>query len=495
MRLPDSAGTSPGSGVPPTIRPPAIRLEDLLAATGGRLLRPTTVSSFRGAAVDSRHVTPGCCFVALAGERVDGHAFVGDALRAGASVALLARPVELPRGLGSEVAAVQVADPLHALQELAAWWRSRSAVRVVGITGSTGKTIAKEIVADVLSRSRRVLRNEGNLNSESGLPMTLLRLEPAHEVAVLEMSMYTVGEIARLAEIARPEVGVVLAVHPTHLERAGSIERIAQAKSELPRALPRDGLAVLNADDERVVAMRDVTAAHVRTFGLSPAADVWADEIESRGVAGTEFTLHAPWGTRRLRSAMPGRHLVPHALAAAAVAERFEIGLDEVAAALEIGSSAPHRMAIAEAACGATLIDDTYNASPISVGGALDFLAETPLGTGGRRLAVLGDMLELGPDEERLHRQIGERAATVLDGLVAVGERGRWIARAARAAGLRRVVEARDNDEAAEVVERELAPRAGDLLLLKASRGIGLDRLAASLLERRDALEHRSEGE
>jgi UDP-N-acetylmuramoyl-tripeptide--D-alanyl-D-alanine ligase len=476
--------------------PPTIRLEDLLTATHGRLLRPTRVTAFSGAAVDSRQVTPGCCFVALRGERVDGHAYVADAFRAGAAVALVSRPVEVPAELPPDVALVQVADPLVALQELAAWWRARSPVRVVGITGSTGKTIAKELVADVLARSLTVLRNEGNLNSESGLPMTLLHLEPEHQVAVLEMSMYTVGEIARLAEIARPEVGVVLAVHPTHLERAGSIERIAQAKAELPQALPRNGLAVLNADDFRVAAMRRLTAAPVRTFGLSSAADVWADEIESRGLAGTEFSLHAPWGARRVRSAMTGRQLVPHALAAAGVAVRFGVGLDEVAGALEAGSSAPHRMAIVEAASGATLVDDTYNASPISVGGALGFLADTPLPEGRRRLAVLGDMLELGADEEQLHRGIGERAAAVLDGLVTVGERGRWIAEAARAAGLRRVAEARDNDDAAELVERSLAPRVGDLLLLKASRGIGLDRLVETLRasggERSD---RRSEGE
>jgi UDP-N-acetylmuramoyl-tripeptide--D-alanyl-D-alanine ligase len=459
--------------------PSSIRVDDLLAATGGRLLRPTTVASFSTAAVDSRHVIPGCCFVALHGERVDGHRFVADAVRNGAVAAIVQRPVELPAGL--DAALVGVTDPLTALQELAAWWRSRFAVRVVGITGSTGKTIAKEIVADVLSRTLDVLRNEGNLNSETGLPMTLLRLELSHEVAVLEMSMYTEGEIARLAEIARPEIGVVLAVHPTHLERAGSIEAIARAKAELPAALPDHGLAVLNADDPRVSAMREITRAEVRTFGLGADADVRADGIASLGLAGTAFTLRTPWGTRPMRTATPGRHLVPHALAAAAVAERLGVPLDEVEAALAAGSHAPHRMAVLEAASGATVVDDTYNASPVSVGAALDFLAETPVASGRRRLAVLGDMLELGPDEERLHREIGARAAAVVDGLVAVGERGRWIAEAATAAGLRVVAAARDADEASAVVERALGPRVGDLLLVKGSRGVELDRLVAAL--------------
>ena len=460
--------------------PPSIALDDLLAATGGRLLRPTAITSFAGAAVDSRRASPGCCFVALRGARVDGHDYVAESVAKGASVVLLERP---PADLAAmaEVALVQVPDTLHALQELAAARRDRFAVRVVGITGSTGKTIAKEIVADVLGRALNVLRNEGNLNSETGLPMTLLRLEPAHQVAVLEMSMYTEGEIARLAEIARPEIGVVLAVHPTHLERAGSIEAIARAKSELPAALPADGLAVLNADDERVAAMRGVTRARVRTFGVEREADVRAEQVVSHGVAGTEFTVHAPWGSRRLRSGMPGVHLVPHALAAIAVAEHLAVPMDEVAAALAHGSRAEHRMAIGEASGGATVVDDTYNASPVSVGAALRFLAETPLAAGRSRYAVLGDMLELGPEEERHHREIGAQAAASLDGLVAVGERGRWIAEAATAAGLRRVATAPDADAALEVVERVLAPGAGDLLLVKGSRGIELDRLVAAL--------------
>jgi UDP-N-acetylmuramoyl-tripeptide--D-alanyl-D-alanine ligase len=467
MRLIDSPATSTGVRVPPTIP-----IDELLAVTRGRLLAPTDTTSFSLISVDSRHVTPGSLFVALHGERVDGHRFVADAFAAGAAAALVARPVAAPSG----AALIQVADPLAALQELAAARRRRSAVRVVGITGSTGKTIAKEVVADVLSRTHRVLRNEGNLNSETGLPMTLMRLEPDDEIAVLEMSMYTEGEIARLTEIAEPEVGVVLAVHATHLQRAGSIEAIARAKSELPAALPPEGLAILNADDARVAAMRSVTRAAVRTVGIERDADVRARDIVGRGLAGTEFTLVAPWGERRVRSALPGRHLVLHALVAAAVAERFDVPLPEVAAALEAGSRAEHRMQILAGASGATLVDDTYNASPVSVAAALDFLAETPVADGGRRIAVLGDMLELGPDETALHREIGRHAAATLDALVAVGERGAWIAEGAAEQGLARVVRADDAEGAALAVERELAPGPRDVVLVKASRGIGLER-------------------
>lgn len=455
--------------------PPSIALDDVVAAVGGRLLGAGAGRTIAGASVDSRHVTPGSLFVAMRGERTDGHRFVDQAVVAGASAVMVERSVEV------KVPQVVVRDSLRGLGDLAAWWRARLPVRVVGITGSTGKTMAKEVVADVLSRSLRTLRSEGNHNSESGLPMSVLRLRPEHEAAVLEMAMYTVGEIARLAEIAQPEIGIVLAVHATHLQRAGSIERIAQAKAELPMALPAAGLAVLNADDRRVAAMRDVTRAAVMTFGLGEAAEVRATDVVGRGLAGTEFTLQSPWVSRRLRSGTPGRHLVPHALAAAIVGERMGVPFDAVAEAIEAGSYAAHRMALIEATSGATVVDDTYNASPISVTAALEFLAETPLPPGGRRIAVLGDMLELGPDEERLHREVGAAAARATDVLVVVGERGAWIGEAARSAGAATVLSAEDADEAAIVLDRDLAPGPRDVVLVKGSRGIELDRTVALL--------------
>lgn len=450
---------------------PAIALGDVAAATGGRLVGPGDVV-IHGASVDSRGVVPGSLFVALRGERVDGHSFVADAARAGAAAALVEREVADAPALPQVV----VADTERALGDLAAWWRSRHAVRVVGVTGSTGKTLAKEVIADVLASKVNTLRSEGNLNSVIGLPMTLLQLDESHQAAVLEMGMYTTGEIARMADIAAPEVGVVLAVHATHLERAGSIERIAEAKSELPRALPASGLAALNADDPRVAAMRDLTPAGVLTFGLEAAADVRAEDVVSRGLAGTEFTLRAPWATRRVRSGSPGRHLVPHALAAATVGEWMGVPLDDVAAALEAGSRAAHRMAISTGPTGTTIVDDTYNASPVSVTAALAFLADTPLDDGGRRIAVLGDMLELGPDEQRLHREIGTVAAGASDVIVTVGARGAWIAEGAEAAGSPRVLRAGDADEAAALLRDQVAPAARDVVLVKGSRGIGLDR-------------------
>jgi UDP-N-acetylmuramoyl-tripeptide--D-alanyl-D-alanine ligase len=230
--------------------------------------------------------------------------------------------------------------------------------------------------------------------------------------------------------------------------------------------------------------MRDVTPARVWTFGLGPAADVRADEVTGRGLSGTEFTIHAPWATGRVRSGTPGRHLVPHALAAVAVAEWLGVPFDEVGARLEAGSSAPHRMAVATGASGATVVDDTYNASPVSVAAALAFLAETPVSAGGRRIGVLGDMLELGGDEERLHRETGFLAAQATDVLVVVGPRGAWIGEAAEAAGAS-VLRAENADEAAAVLDRDVVPGPSDVVLVKGSRGIGLDRTVERIVDER----------
>ena len=538
MRLLDSADPSAGSSVPPSIR-----LDDLLAATGARLIGPTSVTTFATAAVDSRNVVPGCCFVALHGERTDGHRFAADAVRAGATVLIVERPVDLPAG--ADVAVLQVADPLRALQEVAAWWRARSSVRVVGITGSTGKTIAKEIVADVLSRTLRVLRNEGNLNSETGLPMTLLNLEPWHQVSVLEMSMYTEGEIARLAEIAQPEVGMVLAVHPTHLERAGSLEAIARAKAELPAALPADGLAVLNADDPRVAAMRDVTRATVRTFGLGPAADVrvWTNvgdahlghfasveaiadakaeilerasgktlavlnaddprvmaraagfpgrvatfgtspaasvramDVRDHGVSGTEARVVTPQGQADVRVPVPGRGPLFNVLAATAVALAYDVPLASIVERAAGLAAAPRRGEVIRLGRGVVLIDDSYNSSPAALARALEALASEPAP---RRVAVLGEMRELGEFSTALHDQSGRRAAAAGVALLAAvgGAPARRLADAAVDAGIPagQVHYFASSEDAAPAVSAML--RAGDVVLVKGSRSTRTDVVA-----------------
>jgi UDP-N-acetylmuramoyl-tripeptide--D-alanyl-D-alanine ligase len=457
--------------------------DDLRRLSGGRLLRRSD-RLVRGGAVDSRLVRPGELFAALPGERTDGHRFLGQAADRGAAALLVAHPpaaAELAR-LG-DVTVVQVPDVLIALGAIASGWRTRFDPLVVGVTGSYAKTSTKEAIVTVLEGTFATLRNEGNQNNEIGLPLTLLRLGPEHRAAVLEMGMYAGGEIADLARMARPRVGVVTAVAGVHLSRMGSLAAIEQAKAELVEALPSDGVAVLNQDDRRVRRMAEKTAARVLGYGFSADADVTADDVTTGGFGGMRFTLRLP-ATRggrpvRLPATIPslGRLSVHNALAAAAVGHAAGIAAPEIVAALAKGWTAPHRGEVHRIGR-VTVIDDAYNASPPSVVAALDLLAGLP----GRRVAVLGEMLELGRGTASGHREVGTAAAATCDLLVVVGAAARLIAVAARDAGLdpSRVIEVRDRDAALDLLAKRLQP--GDVVLVKASRGVELERLVGGLL-------------
>jgi UDP-N-acetylmuramoyl-tripeptide--D-alanyl-D-alanine ligase len=455
---------------------PAFTAEDLVRLTGGRLLARSD-RPIRGAAVDSRLVQPGALFVALPGERTDGHAFVGDAIAGGAAALIVTRPIGDAGALG-DVTVVRVADALAALWAIATGWRRRFEPLVVGVTGSIAKTSTKEAVASVLATRFRTLRNEGNLNNEIGLPLTLMRLGPEHQAAVLEMGMYVGGEIADLARMAQPRIGVITAVQPVHLARIGSLEAIEAAKGELLEALPPDGRAILNADDPIVRRMGPRSAARSLTYGFATDADVGADAVTSAGLGGMRFVLRAEGARRPVSIPTLGRLSVHNALAAAAVGLVAGLSLDEIATGLEVGWSAAHRVQLVPIG-GVTLVDDTYNASPRSVVAALDLLAGLP----GRRGAVLGEMLELGEAAEEGHRAVGEAAARTVDWLVVVGDGAAAIAEGAQGAGLApaRIVRVRDVESALEAIPPRL--RDGDVVLLKASRGIGLDRLVEGLRE------------
>ncbi len=445
--------------------------------------------------IDSRQVRAGSLFVALQGERRDGHDFIPDALARGAAVILA--EARGGRGLGpnthlidcvnSGVAGLQpsplsfpsvfiVESSLRALQQLAAFYRRQFACRTIGVTGSVGKSSTKELIAAVLRQRFRTAKSEGNLNNEIGLPLTLLQLENSVERVVLEMGMYALGEIATLCDIAQPHVGVVTNVGPTHLERLGTLERIAQAKGELVEALPPEGWAILNGDDARVVAMRDRTRARVWCYGLDSRCDVWADAIESFGLEGIAFNLHGGGENLRVRIPLLGRHSVHTALAAASVGLVEGLAWDEIMRGLR-DESAQLRLIAVPAESGATILDDTYNASPASSLAALNLLAELD----GRKVAVLGDMLELGSEEQRGHQVVGARAAHVVDVLIAVGARGQWIGQAARAAGLaaEQVFFGADNARAIEIARAVL--RAGDVVLVKGSRGMQMEEIVNAL--------------
>jgi len=445
-------------------------------------------------AIDSRLAIPGSLFVALPGERTDGHDYLAAAFERGAVAALVERDVpggwatlDLRAPLTDEQAracqppvCLRVPSALQALQTLAGAWRAKLNLRVIGITGSVGKSSTKELAAEVLEGRYRTLKNPGNLNNEIGLPLSMLRLTEMHERAVLEMGFYVPGEIALLCRLARPQVGVVTNISPVHLERAGSMDAIVAGKGELVESLPPapEGVAILNADDERVLGMAARTRARVFTYGFSPEADLWASDDEGLGLEGIRFVLHHGRDSLHVHVPLLGRHSVHTALRAAAVALVEDMPWDTILDGLQHTLSQLRLVAV-QGPHGALLLDDTYNAAPSSVIAALNLLAELE----GRRIAVLGDMLELGEFEERGHRMVGARVAEVAEELVAVGERARWIADEAARAGLgaARISAVADSTAATELLRSRIGE--GDVVLIKGSRGMHMDAIIAGLEE------------
>ncbi len=453
--------------------------------------------------IDSRQAEPGSLFVALPGEHTDGHNFVAHAFSRGALAALVSRPVDGPfltldaRLPGQELSVqpgehvcILVDDTQVALQQIAAAWRTRFTPRVIGVTGSVGKTTTKEIIAAVLGQRYVTLKSPGNLNNEIGLPLTVLQMEEHHERVVLEMGMYDLGEIAQLCRIAQPHVGVITNVGPVHLERLGTVERVAQAKAELVQSLPADGVAVLNADDPMVSAMAAQTRAKVFRYGLEPDADLWADEIAGEGLEGIRFRFHYQGDLVHVRVPLLGRHSVHTALRATAVGLIEGLSWEEIVPGLQ-NVDTQLRLMVVRAVNGATLLDDTYNASPASTLAALNLLADLSI-RNGRRIAVLGDMLELGSYEEEGHRIVGARVADVADTLITVGQRARLIAEEAIASGMpaTKVQAAADSETALARLRAMLGP--GDVVLVKGSRASHMDEIATALSSPMD--DRRKEG-
>jgi UDP-N-acetylmuramoyl-tripeptide--D-alanyl-D-alanine ligase len=450
------------------------------------------------ACIDSRHAIPGSLFVALPGEHVDGHDFVEDAFRRGAQCALVQKDMagDYPTldlrpqvGMSPEQAwtalqtiesttpvYVRVENCVESLQQAARHWRRQLNLRVVGITGSVGKSTTKEVVAEVLMQRYRTFKTSGNLNNEIGLPLMLLSLSEGHERAVLEMGFYVPGEIALLCDLAKPEIGVVTNIGTVHAERAGDQETIARGKAELVEALPPDGVAILNYDDPLVYAMAKQTRARVFTYGLNPEADLWADQVEGLGLEGIHFRLHHQGETIHLRVPMIGRHSVQTALRAAAVGLNDGLDWQEIVEGLRSSPTQLRLMAV-RAESGALILDDSYNASPESVLAALNLLSELQ----GRKLAVLGDMLELGPYEEDGHQKVGIRAAACADRLITLGERSRMIAAAAMESGMPRdgVVSMDTAEEIIAYLKKILRPN--DVVLVKGSRGMRMERIVSAL--------------
>jgi UDP-N-acetylmuramoyl-tripeptide--D-alanyl-D-alanine ligase len=459
-----------------------LSLADIARATGGEVTlgtgspRDGAERWFEGYSIDSRTVAAGELFFALVGPRHDGHAFIRDAVGRGAAA------VVAGRGAGTFPEApvlVRVADTTRALQDLGAHVRRRRPLKVVGITGSAGKTTAKELAAAVAARRFRTFKSEGNLNNTYGLPLMLLRMPDDCEVAVLEMGMSYHGEITRLVEIADPDVGVILTVLRVHLEHFGSVAEIARAKGELFRGMRRDATAIYNADNRPAAALGRAFEGPSLPYGMvSRRAQVRAEEVTFPDLDAARFVLRHGDSRTPIQLHLGGRHNVYNALAAASVG--FALGVDPgaIAAGLAAARPAPMRGVLHRLPNGVALLDDSYNSNPAAMEAAITLLREAR--PRGRRILAAGDMLELGPYGSRAHRRLGEQAARAdLDLFVAAGPLCALAAEAARGAGARLVRHFDDSAAAAAFLAGEV--RDGDLVLVKGSRGARMERVVQAI--------------
>lgn len=443
-----------------------------------------------GVSIDSRTIRPGELFVAIRGPRHDGHDHVSSALASGAAAAVVDRT--RVDGYSAEIRwrLLPVADTLAALQQLAreyceAWRKAKPGRRVAAVTGSAGKTTTKEILAALLRARFRVLKTEGNLNNEYGLPLTLFRLSDEHDAAVLELGMSHRGELTRLAEIARPDVGVVTNVAPVHLEFFSSVDEIALAKRELIEGLRgNDPVAVLNADDARVSRFSEIFRGRVHYFGFSDRAKFRASNVESRGIDGSAFDFHGPVGRARFELSLAGQHNVVNALAALAAASEWGIGIDEAREVLRNLRAASLRGETLRFSAGFTVINDCYNSNPVALERMIDLLCATPGYS--RRILVAGAWREIGPSSAELHHAGGEYAASkrAIDWIFGVDGDACEYVRGAVDAGHPRELTAffESSEEATKFLPGFVQP--GDLLLIKGSRGVHMESIAAALTEK-----------
>lgn len=449
----------------------ALTVAQVVDATNGVAHHCAATDVIADVRVDSREISAGCLFVAIKGERADGHDFAADVIAAGATAVLSDRVLDQP--------CIVVDDPVLALGRLAHWVRStRLACTVIGVTGSSGKTSTKELIAGLLAVDGPTVCPEGSFNTEVGVPLTILKADESTKYLVLEMGMRGEGQIRYLAEIARPSVGVLVNVGTAHVELLGSREAIARAKGELIDELPPEGFAILNGDDPLILAKADDTKASVLTFGRSLGCDVRATDVRLDAAARPSFTLTYDNASEPVTLKVHGEHFVQNALAAASVALALGISIDVVAAGLRIaGLDSKWRMEVRELGNNITLINDSYNANPESMRAAL--AAAASMAAGRRSWAVLGEMRELGETSRAEHESLGRAAAAMgIDRLVCIGDALIPTHEAALAAGLKSDL-VTSIDDAVSIVTTEAIT--GDVIVVKASRGIALERVADAL--------------
>jgi UDP-N-acetylmuramoyl-tripeptide--D-alanyl-D-alanine ligase len=452
----------------------------VLEATGGTLVQGNPEAAFTGVSTDSRSIKPGDLFFALRGERFDGHHFIAEALRKGAQGGVVDQ--EGRWGADKEVPIIQVADTLQALGDLAHLWRRRHPIPLIAVVGSTGKTTTKEMTAGILGRHEKVLKNPGNLNNLIGLPLSLLKMNSTDRAAVLEIGMNRPGEIRRLAHIAKPDLGIVTNIGPVHLEGVGSLEGVKEAKGELLEGMDAHGTLIFNADDPRVVELSKRFRGNKTSFGVINPAHWTATDIGTRDAGGVSFRLAGPPGEISVALSLMGGKQVYNALAAAAAVSHLGVDLEEIKEGLTACQPLPMRMELITVGQGIRIINDAYNANPQSMEFALSALGEV---TGGRKIAVLGDMWELGEYALQAHRELGRSVKEQgIDFLFILGQFAPQVAQGAQEAGMKpdAVFIGKDHHEVSLHLARIVRP--GDWVLIKGSRIMIMEKIIKELRDR-----------
>jgi len=451
-----------------------LKCSEIMEAVGGTLLSGNSGTVITGVSTDSRSINAGNLFIPITGERFDGHDFIVQAFERGAA-ACLTHKEDTPDVDGT---VIKVADTLRALGNLAAFYRKRFNIPVVGITGSVGKTSTKDMIAAVLSQQYRVLKTEGNFNNEIGLPLTIFNLDKTHECAVIEMGMSGFGEISRLSKISQPDIAVITNIGLSHIEKLGSRQNILKAKMEILEGLSKNGVVILNVDDQLLSGMRNLLPYKTIFYGLEDDTDYQAFDVKTAGEQGTYFRIEINNKTYEVHIPVPGIHNVHNALAAIAVGIELKVPVEKIIKG--IGEFTPGKMRLNILNFnGIKIINDAYNASPQSMEAALGVLKDI---TGTRRIAVLGDMLEMGSWADKAHKDVGKFAfESGVDVLISVGENGRNIAKGALESGMNpeNVHHCENNAEIVKLLEGFIT--SGDVVLVKGSRGMKMEEIVERL--------------
>jgi len=466
-----------------------LTIEEILKSTGGRLVSKTGNISISGVSIDSRTIKKGELFISLRGENFDGHNFIKEAVRKGASGVVIREGYPLTDSLTETeingIPIIAAGDTLNALQEMARYYRDQFSIPLIGITGSNGKTTTKEMLWHILSHKFSVLKNEGNMNNHIGVPLTLFRLTPSHHMAVIEMGISDRRELTRLCQIAGPTAAVITNIGPTHLEKLGRIENVAEAKGEILNFIKTDGVCILNRDDTFFDVFKSMVQGRVVSFGMSSHANVYTEmadiTLPGKTAEMMTFRLTCPLGQVNIPMQVIGLHNLYNALCAAATAYAVGADIKDIQQGLEKFTPVKMRSAI-ENVGGIYVLNDTYNANPASMVAAIDMLKS--LKEGRQKFVVQGDMLELGKNAATAHRDLGIYIAGAgIDGLISVGEFAEYVAEGATSAGMSedRVITCRDNVQTLEKIKQWL--HQGDMLLVKGSRGMKMERIIEGLKE------------